>query len=129
MKTKNIMVDVLVLLRTSTHAAIAEKTEMAISETMVMMAELYTLDAYLMLGLVQMYFTFSKNCPQFLGMDMGLVMISSDDFAELMMTIKNGNNVTINNITVIIVRAHTVIFFFEVITFPPLFSYYSKLDQ
>lgn len=124
---KKMTVDVFVLVLTSTHAAIAEKTDMVVNDPMVMMTEENTLEEYRMLGRFHISLILTNNCDQWVGKPIGSVMISRDALAELMITMKNGNSVTINNKIVISVRLALTTFLFVSITFPPLSFCYSTL--
>ena len=86
----NITVDIFDLLLTSTQAAIAENTEIVANDPIVIIVDENTLDEYLIVGLLQIVLTFSNNCDHLSGSASGSIIISSDAFAEFMMTIKNG---------------------------------------
>ncbi len=58
---KNIAVDNLDFVLTKTHAAIAEDTDITVSEQRVIIVEEITLDEYLILGLFQISTTFDHN--------------------------------------------------------------------
>jgi hypothetical protein len=60
---------------------------------------------------------------------MGFVIISNDDFAELITTMKNGNSTIKNNIRVINPSNNFDIFFLLIITSQSPFSYCCILVQ
>jgi hypothetical protein len=101
----------------------AEKTDTVTKDAKVIIVDETTLEPYLTLGLFHISEILSSNWVHLSGIAIGWVKISIDDFAEFITTIKNGNMVNKNNITVIAVRLPITIFFFIDITFPPLFSY------
>ncbi len=90
-------VDHLVLLRTSTHAVMAEHTEMIASDSTVMMTESFRAFRKLKVGLFHTAVMFSNSTFGFSGMPTAELMISALVRMEFISTMKKGSMNSMNS--------------------------------